>query len=39
LLWLAHIGLDRVLTYGLKYDTAAKNTHLGDQATKGHRPS
>jgi len=24
LLWLAHIGLDRVLSYGLKYDSAAR---------------
>jgi hypothetical protein len=27
-IWLAHIGLDRVLGYGLKYDTAFKDTHL-----------
>jgi hypothetical protein len=30
LLWLAHIGMDRALTYGLKYDTGFKHTHLGD---------
>jgi len=24
LLWLGHIGLDRVLSYGLKYDSAAR---------------
>lgn len=29
LIWLAHIGADRVLGYGLKYPTAFKDTHLG----------
>jgi Domain of unknown function (DUF4260) len=29
LIWLAHIGMDRVLGYGLKYPTAFKDTHLG----------
>jgi hypothetical protein len=28
LIWLAHIGLDRTLGYGLKYPTAFKDTHL-----------
>jgi hypothetical protein len=28
LIWLAHIGADRVLGYGLKYPTAFKDTHL-----------
>ena len=28
LVWLAHIGLDRALGYGLKYPTAFKDTHL-----------
>lgn len=28
LIWLAHIGLDRVLGYGLKYPTTFKDTHL-----------
>jgi hypothetical protein len=28
LIWLAHIGLDRLLGYGLKYPTAFKDTHL-----------
>ncbi len=28
LIWLAHIGLDRVLGYGLKYPTVFKDTHL-----------
>ncbi len=29
LIWLAHIGMDRALGYGLKYDTDFKDTHLG----------
>jgi hypothetical protein len=28
LIWLAHIGFDRVLGYGLKYPTEFKDTHL-----------
>jgi Domain of unknown function (DUF4260) len=28
LIWLAHIGLDRLLGYGLKYPTSFKDTHL-----------
>jgi uncharacterized protein DUF4260 len=28
-IWLAHIGLDRLVGYGLKYPTDAKDTHLG----------
>ena len=28
LIWLGHIGLDRLLGYGLKYPTAFKDTHL-----------
>ena len=27
--WVAHIGFDRMLNYGLKYPTAFKDTHLG----------
>jgi len=27
-LWTAHIGLDRILGYGLKYPTFFKDTHL-----------
>jgi hypothetical protein len=26
--WLAHVGFDRMLGYGLKYETAFKDTHL-----------
>jgi hypothetical protein len=29
LIWGAHIGVDRVLGFGLKYPTAFKDTHLG----------
>ena len=28
LVWLAHIGVDRTLGYGLKYRTAFKDSHL-----------
>lgn len=28
LIWTAHIGLDRIFGYGLKYPTGFKNTHL-----------
>lgn len=28
LIWLAHIGLDRMVGYGLKYPDAFKHTHL-----------
>ena len=27
-IWTAHIGMDRLLGYGLKYETAFKDTHL-----------
>lgn len=29
LIWFAHIGMDRCLGYGLKYDDNFKHTHLG----------
>jgi len=29
LIWLGHIGLDRLLGYGLKLPTAFRDTHLG----------
>lgn len=29
LVWLAHVGFDRMLGYGLKYPTAFRDTHLG----------
>jgi hypothetical protein len=28
LVWLAHIGLDRAVGYGLKYPSSARETHL-----------
>ena len=35
LIWLAHIGMDRMLGYGLKYETAFTDTHLGSIGKKG----
>ncbi len=32
LLWLAHIGMDRLARYGLKYDTSFRHTHLSSPA-------
>jgi hypothetical protein len=29
LIWLAHVGFDRALGYGLKYSSAFADTHLG----------
>jgi Domain of unknown function (DUF4260) len=29
MIWLAHIGIDRALGYGLKYATGFAFTHLG----------
>jgi hypothetical protein len=29
LIWFAHIGMDRALGYGIKYETDFKHTHLG----------
>ncbi len=29
LIWFAHIGMDRLVGYGLKYPTGPKDTHLG----------
>lgn len=29
LIWIAHLGFDRALGYGLKYPTAFGDTHLG----------
>ncbi|HSW79630.1 MAG TPA: DUF4260 domain-containing protein [Candidatus Saccharimonadales bacterium] len=29
LIWIAHITMDRMLGYGLKYETDFKDTHLG----------
>ncbi len=47
LIWLAHIGFDRMLGYGLKYATGFRTTHLGligkpqspaDSPSHRHRP-
>jgi uncharacterized protein DUF4260 len=35
LVWLAHIGMDRVLGYGLKYNDSFKHTHLGQIGRSG----
>ncbi len=29
LIWIAHIGMDRMFGYGLKYATGFHDTHLG----------
>jgi hypothetical protein len=36
LVWLAHIALDRLMGYGLKYDDDFQHTHLG-MLGSGHR--
>jgi hypothetical protein len=36
LIWLAHIGMDRLLGYGLKYADHFQHTHLGSQVSAGH---
>jgi hypothetical protein len=35
LVWLAHIGLDRLIGYGLKYDDHFQHTHLGRLGRRG----
>lgn len=35
LIWVAHIGFDRALGYGLKYASAFGDTHLGSKETTG----
>jgi hypothetical protein len=37
LIWFAHIGMDRVLGYGLKYPAGFKQTHLSVEAAT-HKP-
>ena len=41
IIWLAHIGFDRALGYGLKYDRGFRFTHLGHigKATSGDEPA
>lgn len=35
LIWCAHIGVDRVLGFGLKYPTGFADTHLGQLGRRG----
>jgi hypothetical protein len=35
LIWLAHIGMDRGLGFGLKYSDRFAHTHLSDQMDRG----
>lgn len=35
LIWVAHIGMDRALGYGLKYATSFGDTHLGRKGRTG----
>jgi hypothetical protein len=37
LTWLAHIGIDRLLGYGLKYGDHFQHTHLGHLGQPGER--
>lgn len=39
LCWLAHIGMDRMLGYGLKYGTGFSHTHLGFIGEKEEKTS
>ena len=36
LIWLGHVGFDRMAGYGLKYDTNFKHTHLGSLFKEKH---
>jgi Domain of unknown function (DUF4260) len=36
LIWIAHIGLDRMLGFGLKYPTRFKDTHLNADRHGSH---
>ena len=38
LVWLAHIGADRLLGYGLKYGDNFQHTHLGQLGQPGGTP-
>ncbi|NMM25942.1 MAG: DUF4260 domain-containing protein [Glaciimonas sp.] len=39
LIWFVHIGVDRMLGYGLKYPEGFKVTHLGTIGQMGGEPS
>ncbi len=36
LIWLGHIGFDRLMGYGLKYADGFQQTHLGSARNTGH---
>jgi hypothetical protein len=38
-IWLAHVGLDRALAYGLKFPTHFTDTHLGARAPQTDVPA
>ena len=38
LIWAAHIGMDRMLGYGLKLPSGFQHTHLGNIGRKGGSP-
>ncbi len=39
LIWAAHIGLDRMIGYGLKYPSAFGDTHLGRVGKPASQPT
>ena len=39
LVWLAHIGADRLMGYGLKYDDHFQHTHLGQPGGTNEHPN
>jgi hypothetical protein len=39
LIWIAHIGMDRLAGYGFKYSTAFGDTHLGRVGRTAHSRS
>jgi hypothetical protein len=39
LLWLAHIGMDRLAGFGLKYDSGFQHTHLSNRAGMAGAPT
>jgi hypothetical protein len=39
LIWLAHIGLDRMVGYGLKYGSGFGDTHLGAGGRRREKPN
>ena len=39
LVWLAHIGLDRLLGYGLKYNDNLQHTHLSWKTSRPRTPA